>query len=87
MRKNPMFKSLAFVGAWFVLDALICITSVTGLRVLTAILSAIMLVSMCFVFGYMYSQFERNMPVGKAETGDDGLLAEPVILDKDLEAL
>jgi hypothetical protein len=86
MRKNPMFKSLAFVGAWFAVDALICITSVAGWRVLTAILSAIMLVSMCFVFGYMYSQFERSMPLCQEKPiGDE--LAEPVILDKDLEAL
>lgn len=86
MRKNPMFKSLAFVGAWFVMDALICITSLLGAKVLTAILSAMVLVSMCFVLGYMYSKFERSMPLcEKKAVGEE--LAEPIILDKDLETL
>lgn len=86
MRKNPMFKSLAFVGAWFVMDALICITSLLGAKVLTAILSAMVLVSMCFVLGYMYSKFERSIPVcQKKPLGDEAV--EPIILDKDLETL
>ena len=86
MRKNPIFKSLAFVGAWMVADTLICITSLVGARVLTAILSSIVLVSMCLVLGYMYSKFERFVPLAE-ETPMGEEMAEPVITDKDLESL
>lgn len=86
MRKNPMFKSLAFVGAWFAMSGLICITSVVGWQIVSAVLSAIMLVSMCFVFGYMYSQFERSVPPTEEKPSGDEFV-DGVILDKDLQTL
>ena len=76
MRNRPILKGLAFVGTWCFGEAMIYVASVAGCRVLTAILSVVMLMAMCLVFGDIYFW---NAKCNEAREG------ETDVADKDLE--
>jgi hypothetical protein len=90
MWRNPIFKSLVFVGVWFVLGALTCVASVVGARGMAVALSTVLLFSLCLVGGYLYSKFEQFCVSEGAKADNhtgEKTVCDPIVVDKDLETL
>ena len=86
MWKKPTFKSLVFVGVWFVLGALTCVASVIEMRAAAVALSTVLLFSLCLVGGYLYSKFEQSFAIEQSEDKGEAL-EQYMVTDKDLESL
>ena len=59
MRENPNFKNLALVLAVLALSALIFISDIVCGNIFGATISMVLIVTMCFALGYIYSKFEK----------------------------
>lgn len=59
MKKNPSFKTLAFVISILCMSALVLISDIVYGNLFGVTMCLALIVTLCFVLGYVYSKFEK----------------------------